>query len=89
MNAILLDCDKATLYATQQEMKQLGCIKKIQLKMHLAKCDLCRAFVKQTKIINDQVNTFRTVDNTNFKIHLTDLQKDRLQKAINIYISNQ
>jgi hypothetical protein len=86
MNAILLDCDKATLYATQHEMKQLGCVKRMQLKMHLATCELCRTFVKQSKIINDQVGVFQKVDETNLKLHLSGPQKEKIQKIIDAYL---
>jgi len=89
MNAIMLDCDKATLYATQNEMKQLGCIKRIQLKIHLATCELCRAFVKQSKIINRQVNVLKAVDEKNLKLHLTGPQKITLQKTIETYLNNK
>jgi len=89
MNAIMLDCEKATLYATQNELKSLGCIKRMQLKMHMATCVLCRTFVKQSKIIINQTNAYKEIDSTKLKTHLSEIQKDRLNKTINNYLHNE
>lgn len=83
MNAIMLDCDKATLYAAKNEMNQLGCIKRMQLKMHLASCELCRTFIKQSQIISSQVKALKDIDDSEFKLHLSESQKGRLKLAIN------
>jgi Fe2+ or Zn2+ uptake regulation protein len=89
MNAIMLDCEKATLYATQNELNSLGCVKRIQLKMHMATCVLCRTFAKQSKIIIRQTSSYKEIDSTNLKIHLSEIQKDRLNKTIDNYLHNE
>lgn len=89
MSAVMLDCEKATLYATQNEMKQLGCVKKIQLKMHIASCELCRTFVKQSQIITRQINVLKEIDDDNLKEHLTNQQKEKLQETVESYLNNK
>lgn len=82
MNMVMLDCDKATMYATQNDFKSLGCIKKMQLKMHLASCKLCRSFVEQSKIITNEINSIKVIDESNLTEHLTKEQKENLQETV-------
>ncbi len=82
MNAIMLDCEKATMYATRNEVEGLGCIKRIQLKMHLTTCKLCRSFVEQSKIISSEVTSIKEIDESNLKVHLTEQQKEHLQETV-------
>ena len=53
MEKIMLDCDHATFLITKSEFEKLGCVQKIQLKMHLAYCKFCRRFAQQNKIISE------------------------------------
>ena len=82
MNAIMLDCEKATMYATKNEVEGLGCIKRIQLKMHLTTCKLCRSFVEQSKIISSEVTSIKEIDENNLEVHLTEQQKENLQETV-------
>lgn len=82
MNAIMLDCDRAALYATKNDFKSLGCIKRMQLKMHLSGCEFCRTFVEQSKIITSQINEMKEIDGDNLKIHLTENQKEHLRETV-------
>ena len=82
MKAIMLDCDKATFYATKKETEKLGYVKRMQLKMHLVSCKLCRSFVEQSKIISTEINSIKEIDETNLSIHLTTQQKDKLQDTV-------
>lgn len=85
MGAIMLDCDKATLYATKYEFHSLSCIKKIQLKMHMASCKFCRSFVKHSKILTEEINSVKEIDGTNLTHHLTEEQKEHLQETVESY----
>lgn len=82
MNKIMLDCDEATLLATQQSAKELKCLKRTQLRMHLMGCKLCRAFVEQTKLIDEQLQQSTKTDFDDLELHLTVSQKERLQKSV-------
>jgi len=82
MNKIMLDCDNATLSITKGEFEQLGCIQKLKLKMHLASCRFCRNFSEQSKYISTQINDLKSIDPKKLRLHLTDEQKNRLNKAV-------
>mgnify|MGYP001550721005 CR=1 FL=1 len=82
MNKVMLDCDHATLLAVRAESEKVGCVKKMQLRMHLMGCKLCRAFVKQNKIISEQVNEMKTIDPANFEVELSPKQVDNLKKVV-------
>lgn len=82
MNAIMLDCDQATLYATKNDFKSLSCLQRMQLKMHLASCKFCKNFVEQSKIITNEVNVIKEIDEKNLQIHLTEQQKESLQETV-------
>ena len=82
MSKIMLDCDNATLLITKGEFEQLGCISKLKLKMHLASCKFCRNFSEQSKYITTQLNDFKNIDPQKLRLHLSDEQKNRLNKTV-------
>ena len=86
MNMVMLDCDHATLLATKKDMVKLGCIKKMQLRMHLMGCRYCREYVRQSEIINDEINIVKQIDPENLSVRLTDEQKTRLNETIEHYV---
>lgn len=88
MNVIMLDCDEATLYALKDDSHSLGCLKRMQLKMHLASCEYCKSFVEQSKIINEKVNSIKEIDESNLTIHLTKQQKVNLQDTVETRLNN-
>lgn len=82
MHMIMLDCDQATYLASKSEIVKLGCTQRMQLKMHLFSCKLCKNFVKQSKIIDEQVNKLKAIDDKNLLIHLTEKQKAHLDETV-------
>jgi len=82
MSKIMLDCNKATLLITKGEFEQLGCVNKLKLKMHLASCKFCRNFAEQSKYISTRLNDLKSIDPNKLKLHLTDEQKNRMNKTI-------
>lgn len=88
MNAIMLDCDQAIMYATKKEFKSLNCLHRLQLKMHLAGCKFCKSFVEQSDVISKQLNEIKEIDENNLRIHLTEKQKERLTETVESNLKN-
>ena len=82
MSKIMLDCDKATLLVTKTEFVKLGWVDRIKLKMHLASCKFCRNFSEQSNYISAQLNDFKSIDPQKLRLHLSDEQKNRLNKTV-------
>jgi len=57
MDKIMLNCEEATFLITKSEIAKISCIKKLQLKMHLAGCSFCRRFKLQSEFINNNLQT--------------------------------
>ncbi len=88
MEKIMLDCDQATYLITKSEFERLGCIQKMQLKMHLAYCKFCRRFAQQNKIISETLNDLKQIDSEHLHIHLSEKQQEKLKKTIESEIAN-
>ena len=82
MNKVMLDCDHATLLAVKAESENVGCVKRMQLSMHLMGCKFCRAFVRQSKTISQQVDAMKTIDPEHYEVELTPEQVNSLKKVI-------
>jgi hypothetical protein len=82
MNTVMLDCDHATQLAVRSESEKLGCVKRMQLSMHLMGCKLCRSFVQQSKIISKQVNEMTTIKPDHYEVELTNEQREGLKKVV-------
>lgn len=82
MDRIMLNCDQATLLATKDSVDKIGCVKRVQLQMHLMGCKFCRTFVKQSEQISEQLNKEKQIDPNEYKLHLTVVQKEMLQTSI-------
>ncbi len=82
MNKVMLDCDHATYLAVKEESEKLGCIQKLQLRMHLMGCKLCRAFVEQSKTISEEVTSMKTIDPDHYEVELTEDQSESLKKVV-------
>ena len=82
MDAIMLSCDEATYLITKSEMTKVGCIKRMQLKMHLAGCELCRRFKIQSDFIDSNLINIENLklNNQNPKKELPEEKKEELQK---------
>lgn len=75
-----LCCKQATyLLLKKEELSKLSFKEESALKFHMAICRFCRAFKKQSALINKLVH--ETVLATSFK--LNDEKKDKLKSLIN------
>ena len=88
MEKIMLDCNQATYLITKSEFESLGCIQKIQLKMHLAYCKFCRRFAQQNKIISETLEDFKKIDAGHLHLHLSEKQQAKLKETIESEIAN-
>jgi len=85
MDAVMLNCEEATYLITKSEFEDVGCIKRMQLKMHLAGCKLCRRFKIHSEIIDKSLKTLEDLK-LNQKIsgaQLSDEKKKEMQETIN------
>ncbi|EOR96406.1 hypothetical protein ADIARSV_0406 [Arcticibacter svalbardensis MN12-7] len=87
LKKIAYNCRKATFLI---EKKQIGTItlrEKLELKIHLAGCSICKTFQKQSIIINSMVkNLFNSSDNSVLK--LDEQFKKTLHERIEKYFKN-
>lgn len=88
MNKVMLSCDTATYLITRSEYDKLSCIKKMQLKMHMAGCKYCRYFAEQTKYISKLLNKIRDPETQKLSVCLSDKQKKKINTAIENQLDN-
>jgi len=77
---IAYNCKKATLLIEKKLISNLTLREKLELKIHLAGCSVCRIFERQSQMINTMVKQL-FVNNTN-EIRLDDDFKKDLQQRI-------
>lgn len=82
MDAVMLNCDKALCYNTKNELGKLGFFRKIQLRMHLAGCEFCRNFARQSELITRETAKLKEIDPDHLAIHLTEIQKEHLRETV-------
>jgi hypothetical protein len=78
MNTLMLSCRKATDLMERASMRPLPMGDRMRLWMHLKVCDGCRAFGKQSKIIDDLL---AQRDTTFMPVESKPLE-DRILKAL-------
>jgi hypothetical protein len=88
MQKIMLDCERASLLATKSDFEKLNCVRRTQIKMHLATCKFCRAFAEQSKLISQQLEVMKEIDADNLQLHLTGPQKESLQAVVDTGLKN-
>ena len=78
---IAYNCKKATLLIEKKQITALTLREKLELKIHLAGCSVCRIFEKQSIMINRMVKVlFKQADKR--EIRLDDEYKKQLQERI-------
>ena len=78
----MLSCHKATLLIERAHVRPLSIVERIKLKMHLAMCDKCTEYQKQSFIIETALKSHqkRTIDPSN--LTLSDNFKTLIQNKI-------
>lgn len=85
---IVYNCRKATYLIEKRQIGQITLREKIELKIHLAGCSICRLFEKQSTVINRMVQhlfhgsnpTVPCLDEK-FKNELQELIEDKLNES--------
>lgn len=78
---IAYNCRKATFLIEKQQIASITIREKLELKIHLAGCSICRTFMEQSIAINKMVHDlFHSPNRTDLK--LDDRFKEELQEII-------
>lgn len=78
---IMYNCHKATMLIEKKQLARLTIREKMELKLHLAGCSVCKLFQQQSILINKQVRSLFQA--TTKKEHvLDDIYKKELQARI-------
>lgn len=81
LRKIQYNCRKATYLIEKQQIGRITLGEKLELKIHLAGCSICKTFQRQSIVINHLVrNLFQAANQTDVK--LDDEFKTNLQKRI-------
>ncbi|MCJ8209133.1 hypothetical protein MUY27_05395 [Mucilaginibacter sp. RS28] len=87
LKKIAYNCKKATLLIEKKQITLLTLREKLELKIHLAGCSVCRTFEKQSIMINELVK--KLFDEANQKeLHLDNDYKTALQQEIETRLNN-
>lgn len=65
---IAYNCRKATYLIERKQLTEITSREKIELKIHLAGCSVCRIFQKQSLSINRMVKNLFNAKHTDFKL---------------------
>lgn len=88
LKKILYNCRKATYLIEKQQIGRITLREKMELKIHLTGCSICKTFQRQSILINHMVkNLFKTDHQTELK--LDDKFKSHLQKRIDEIIEKK
>lgn len=88
LKKILYNCKKATYLIEKQQIGHITLGQKIELKIHLTACSICKTFQRQSILINHMVkNIFNSENQPELK--LDDKFKNHLQKRIDEIIDKK
>lgn len=71
----MIDCRQATQLVSKREEKKLSSWEKIELAFHLFICKYCKAFAKNSELINRIISRPP-------KAQLSDSEKEKMQKEL-------
>jgi hypothetical protein len=84
LKKIAYNCRKATLLIEKQQLGKLSVAERIELKIHLAGCSVCRTYQSQSITLNKLI---RDMFNRN-EMHLDNNFKRTLQQTIDRKMKN-
>lgn len=86
LKKIIYNCRQATYLIEKKQLTSLSVRERLELKIHLAGCSMCRLFQKQSILINTMVQQlFKSNGQTELKLDDSfkkDLQ-ERIEKELN------
>ncbi len=81
MNIMMLSCKKATELIEKKNVTRLSCVEQIQLKVHKGVCSACRAYEKQSLIIDQSIKKLAEQD-INEKVKLSEDKKLKIIQSL-------
>jgi len=83
LKATFFTCKEGTFLLAKEECTKLALKERVRLKMHLAKCKYCQAYIREHKALAGVIDHMKLdVDNDRFIFYLTPEQEERLNNAI-------
>jgi len=80
LNAIILNCEKASLYIQKNQEGTLDLKGRVQLRLHLMVCKFCRAYEKQSQKLNELIGQHFSPSPTESNSEFKDQLKAQIQK---------
>ncbi len=84
---IITNCEKSTLLIEKRQLSSLGLIDRLYIKIHLASCEECRTYQKQSAVINHMAD--RIFKDTPISLKLDEDFKRNMQFKINEIIDKK
>lgn len=81
LTKIIYNCRKATFLIEKKELSTLSAAEKVELKLHLAGCSICRIFQRQSILINGLIKKRVFLETENLSVLDEDF-KTALQEKI-------
>jgi ribosomal protein S3AE len=88
LTKIAYNCRKATFLIEKQQIDHITAREKIELKIHLAGCSICRIFQQQSAAINKMVHDLLHTE-THQELKMKDDFKNSLKTKIEQELSNR
>lgn len=82
MHIVMLSCNKATLLIEKSHAGPLSFVERMKLKMHIAICDKCAGYQKQSLIIENVLKSNRQSFGNLSDLKLSDTSKALIQSKI-------
>lgn len=81
LKRIQYNCKQATFLIEKKHIQGLNMKERVELRIHLTTCSICRIYQRQSKVINLMVHQlFQSTQKTD--VHLDDDYKKELQERI-------
>jgi hypothetical protein len=84
LTKIAYNCRKATLLIEKQQMGRLTMGERVELKIHLTGCSICRTYQEQSIIINKMIKDFfnERDDHRGLDVDFKKSLQDRINKKL-------
>jgi hypothetical protein len=81
LKRIIYNCEKATFLIDKRMESKITFRERIELRIHLIQCDVCKLYIKQSEKINEMIKSLLKTP-AGVEIRLDDTFKDELQVKI-------
>jgi hypothetical protein len=80
LKKVQYNCHKATFLIEKRTMKPLSFFEKLELRIHLAGCSVCRTYQKQSAVIGEMVHQILYSNKDHY--HLNEEDKQVMEQRI-------